>query len=78
MHGQQDGEHAATFLPHFLGGRSGGGAMRLGAERRDLTGGQAGFVILVSAAHAGAEASDLAVLPHRLVGHGSANALAEG
>lgn len=78
VHCQQDGEHAAALLPHFLGGRSGGRLMGLGAERGTLAGGQAGFVILVSAAHAGVWVSDVAVLPHGLFGHGSADALAEG
>lgn len=33
VHGQQDGEHAAALFPHFLGGRRGGGLVRLVAER---------------------------------------------
>lgn len=74
MHGQQDGEHAAALFPHFLGGWSRG----LVAIRCYLARSQAGFVVLVSAAHAGVGALDLAVLPHRLFSHGSANAVAEG
>lgn len=30
VHGQQDGEHAAALLPHFLGGRAGGGLVAEG------------------------------------------------
>lgn len=75
VHGQQDGEHAATLLPHLLGGRSGVGLV---AKRHDLAGSEAGFVVLVPTAHAGVAASDLAVLPRGLVGHGSAAASAEG
>ena len=52
--------------------------MRLVAERCYLARSQAGFVILVSAAHAGVGVSDLAVLSRELFGHGSGGALAEG
>lgn len=75
VHGQQDGEHAATLFPHFLGGRSGGGLV---AERCCLARSQAGFVVLVSAAHAAVGVSELAVLPSGLLGHGSTKALPEG
>lgn len=75
VHGQQDGEHAAALLPHFLGGRSGGGLV---AERSCLARSQAGFVVLVSAAHAGVGVSELAVLLPGLLGHGSTKALPEG
>lgn len=75
VHGQQDGEHAATLLPHFLGGRSGG---RLVAERCYLARSQAGFVVLVPTAHAAGGVSELAVLLPGLLGHGSAKALPEG
>lgn len=71
MHGQQDGEHAAALLPHFLGARS-GGLVGLRAEGHRLAGSQAGFVVLGSTAHAGVGPSDLAVLPHGLIRHGSA------
>lgn len=75
VHGQQDGEHAAALFPHFLGGRSGG---VLVAERCYLARSQAGFVVLLSAAHAGVGVSELAVLPPGLLGHGSTKALPEG